>query len=65
MRVHGVPPGSIKHMAMSAQSKTKHPGSSPALPSALLYLLLLWHSLEPCKDISFLSWGEEKGNKDS
>lgn len=63
MRVHSVSPGSIMHMAVSGQRKTKHPGLLTS--TALLYLLLLWYSLEPCKAVSFLSWGEEKGHKDS
>lgn len=47
------------------QVKQSTLGSSPALPSVLLYLLHLCHSLEPCKRTSFLSWGEEKGHKRS
>ena len=65
VRVHGISLGSIMHRVMSAQSKTKHPDSPPALPSALLYLLLLRRSLKACKRILFLSWDEGKGNKDS
>lgn len=65
MRVHSVSPGSIMHMAVSAPSKTKHPGLLTCTAISLLYLLHLCHSLEPCKRASFLSWGEEKGHKRS